>query len=69
MSVEFNARNQRRRKIAEAAKKRRREELAALVDKIKTEIFSDQDEERFSLTDCDPAKGDEDCDVIELVFE
>ena len=69
MSVEFNARNQRRRKIAEAVKKRRREELAALVDKIKLEIFSDKDEERLTLTDCDPANGDEDCDVIELIFE
>ena len=69
MSVEFNARNQRRRQIAEAAKKRRREEVAALVDKLKLEIFGDQDGERFSLTDCNPATGDEDCDVIELIFE
>ena len=69
MSVEFHTRNQRRRKIAEAAKKRRREELAALVNKIKLEIFRDQDDEKFSLTDCGPATGDEDCDVIELIFE
>ena len=72
MSLKFNTRNQRRRQIAEAMKQRRKEELAVLVDKIKSEIYRDEEDgvsDVFSLTDCDPVTGAQDCDVIELVFE
>ena len=72
MSLEFNTRNQRRKQMVEATKQRRREELAALVDQIKSEIYRDEEEglsDIFSLTDCDPVTGAQDCDVIELIFE
>ena len=72
MSLGLNNRNLRRRKIAEAMKKRRREELLVLVNKIKLEIFGDDEKSTsdvLSWTDSDPMIDAQDCSVIELIFE